>query len=63
MTDPDLRDARDVGAPKKLALRVLAFGLSFVQCIVRMSAMREVHLRDVDLNLLHALRALLEERT
>jgi len=27
-----------------------------------MSAMREVHLRDVDLNLLHALRALLEER-
>src|SRR6267143_1942914 len=53
---------RDVGAPKKLRTAFLAFGLSFVQCIVRMSAMPEVHLRDVDLNLLHALRALLEER-
>ena len=31
-------------------------------CIVMICAMRRVHLRDVDLNLLHALHALLAER-
>src|SRR5207237_4078533 len=63
MTDPD-PERRPVtwALRKSCALRFLAFGLSFVQCVVRMSAMREVHLRDVDLNLLHALCALLEER-
>src|SRR2546428_6922320 len=63
MTDPDpARRPVTWALRKSCALRLLAFGLSFVQCIVRMSAIREVHLRDVDLNLLHALRALLEER-
>src|SRR5882724_3116918 len=36
--------------------------LSFEKCIVGIRVMREVHLRNVDLNLLHALHALLEER-
>jgi len=36
--------------------------LSFGPCIVRISTMRDVHLRNVDLILLHALHALLEER-
>src|SRR6201981_196723 len=30
-------------------------------CIVRMPLMRDVHLRDLDLNLIHPLQALLEE--
>src|ERR1700753_3553822 len=30
-------------------------------CIVRMVAMRDVHLRNLDLNLIHPLHALLEE--
>jgi len=30
-------------------------------CIVRMSLMRDVHLRNLDLNLIHPLHALLEE--
>ncbi len=30
-------------------------------CIVRMFLMRDVHLRDLDLNLIHPLHALLEE--
>src|SRR6266516_4100830 len=36
--------------------------MSFEKCIVVMLTMPEVHLRNVDLNLLHALHALLEER-
>ncbi len=36
--------------------------MSFEKCIVVMPTMPEVHLRNVDLNLLHALHALLEER-
>src|SRR5260370_30128401 len=34
----------------------------FAACIVRMFSMREVHLRNLDLNLLGPLHALLEER-
>ena len=36
--------------------------LLFVQCIVSMFVMRSVDLKRLDMNLLHALRALLEER-
>jgi DNA-binding transcriptional LysR family regulator len=36
--------------------------VSFVTCIVRISLMRQVHLRNVDLNLIVLLHALLEER-
>src|SRR6202171_5099844 len=36
--------------------------MSFEKCIVVMFTMPEVHLRNVDLNLLHPLHALLEER-
>src|SRR5579864_5757959 len=37
-------------------------GVPFATCIVRMSPMRYVHLRNLDLNLLQPLYALLEER-
>src|SRR3979411_2127359 len=40
----------------------MGLGMSFEKCIVVMLTMPEVHLRNVDLNLLHALHALLEER-
>jgi DNA-binding transcriptional LysR family regulator len=43
---------------------VLFLGYSGVlsdTCIVRMSSMRDVHLRNLDLNLIHPLHALLEE--
>ena len=36
--------------------------MSFVTCIVRISVMRQVHLRSLDLNLIVLLHALLEER-
>src|SRR5207237_8068194 len=55
-------------APVTMALFVDVFMiqntlcLSFEKCIVGIHVMREVHLRTVDLNLLHALHALLEER-
>jgi len=55
-SNPDLDSARSLRPLRILSRR------SFEPCIVRMYVMREVHLRHVDLNLLHALRALLEER-
>jgi DNA-binding transcriptional LysR family regulator len=43
-------------------LRFLRYsGALSVRCIVRMSLMRDVHLRNLDLNLIHPLHALLEE--
>jgi DNA-binding transcriptional LysR family regulator len=43
-------------------LRFLRYsGVLSVPCIVRMYLMRDVHLRNLDLNLIHPLRALLEE--
>src|SRR5262249_56184946 len=36
-------------------------GVPSVSCIVRMSLMRDVHLRNLDLNLIYPLQALLEE--
>src|SRR5580692_2492636 len=43
-------------------LRFLRYsGVLSVTCIVRMSLMRDVHLRNLDLNLIHPLHALLEE--
>src|SRR6202007_2566754 len=45
-----------------VSLRFLRYpGVLSCGCIVRMSLMRDVHLRDLDLNLIHPLQALLEE--